>query len=334
MEKSIEIQYVKEAMNGDVNAYSLLVKKYSNATFATAIGIVKDPHIAQDLAQEALVKAWFQIGKLTQADKFSSWLYIITKRQCVDWIRKKKITEPIEHATHLYDERNNVEAVFYENYLKESIWNAINQLDEPKRIVTILYFISGFTIKEVSEYLNISMSAVESRIRRAKEKLKKELFEFMETKLSNNTPGKRIHEETMWRIVPRIATIEIPVSNIQASIEWYHNVLGTKVVHQSDHDAMLHLQGGNRVGVPTLYLVQTNSKERLTFENTNTKIVHSVIDFFIPDLNRYHSFLKNLGVEVTDINYLPGMENQGGFGFKDPDGNVLSACNVTHLGQE
>jgi len=97
--------------------------------------------------------------------------------------------------------------------------------------------------------------------------------------------------------------------------------------------ATLHLQGGNRIRVPPLYLIQTESVENLSFKNTHTNIVHSVIDFYVPDLKRYHSFLKEQGLEVGTINFLPGMEGKGGFGFKDPDGNLLSACNVTHQGQ-
>ncbi|MGV3466781.1 MAG: sigma-70 family RNA polymerase sigma factor [Heyndrickxia sp.] len=335
MEHKEEPILVKDAINGDVNAYSILVQKYSNATYATAMSIVKDTHMSQDLAQEALVKAWFHLNKLTQAEKFGSWLYTLTKRLCFDWLKKEKKTEPMDVIHDLYDENNNVETVFNRILIKQSVWDAINQLDEPKRIVIILYFISGFAVKEISEYLDISVSAVESRIRRAKEKLKKELIHFMEAEYSNNqTVGQTIHDETMWRIVPRIATIEIPVTNIKASIDWYQQVLGVKVAHKSDYDAMLHLQGGNRIGVPTLYLVQTESMERLSFKNTNTNIIHSIIDFYVPDLERYHSFLKEQGVEVAEINFLPGMEGKGGFGFKDPDGNLLSACNVTHQGQE
>ena len=334
MEHKEEHVLVNDAMNGDVNAYSILVQKYSNAAYATAMSMIKDTHIAQDLAQEALVKAWFNLSKITNAEKFGSWLYTITRRICLDWMKKEKKAERIDSIPELFDETNNVETVFNHQYIRLTVWDAINQLDESKRIVIILYFISGFTTKEISEYLNITVSAVESRIRRGKEKLKKELIHFMETEFSlSNSVGQTIHDETMWRIVPRIATIEIPVTNIKASIDWYHKVLGTKVAHETDYDAMLHLQGGNRIGVPTLYLVQTESVRNLSFTNTNTNIIHSVIDFYVPDLERYHIFLKEQGVEVTGINFLPGMVGKGGFGFKDPDGNSLSVCNVTHQGQ-
>ncbi|WP_345290152.1 VOC family protein, partial [Streptomyces gulbargensis] len=174
---------------------------------------------------------------------------------------------------------------------------------------------------------------IESRLRRAKAKLKKELLDGMEKSFDHKRMGKEFEEEVMWRIVPRIATIEIPVSNVEQSVAWYSKILGIKAVHQDEHAAMLHLQGPSRIGVPTLYLVQTDDSSRLHFKNTNTGVIHSTIDFFIQDLERFHSYLKQEGVKVTDLNFFPG-STKGGFGFEDPDGNLLSATNVTHLGQE
>jgi catechol 2,3-dioxygenase-like lactoylglutathione lyase family enzyme len=196
-----------------------------------------------------------------------------------------------------------------------------------------MYFISGFNAREISRYLHVSISRVESRIRRAKEKLKKEMLADMEEIFGANKVGEHFEEEVVWRIVPRIATIEIPVSNLKRSIEWYSIILGIKVVHESEQAAMLHLQGGNRIGVPTLYLVQTSTEQRLSFLNTNTNIIHSVIDFYMPELARFHAFLKDQDIEVTEINYIPGLKGMGGFGFKDPDGNSLSVCNVVFNGQ-
>jgi RNA polymerase sigma factor (sigma-70 family) len=329
-----ERELVLRASRGDVESYSVLVKKYSNAVYATALSVIRDFHFAQDLAQEVFVKAWFNLNGLEEKDKFGGWLFTITKRMCLDWIRRAKPTEPIDSFPSFTDGRNSVETIVERYYIQEKVWDAINKLDEPKRLVTILYFISGFSSKEISDYLSISVSAVESRIRRSKEKLKKELLEIMEEEFSMKKIGQQFHDDVLWRIVPRIATIEIPVSKLEKSIEWYNKILGTKVVHQSTETAMLHLQGGNRVGVPTLFLVQTDDKMRLSFLNTNTKIVHSVIDFFVPDLERFQLYLQDQGVEVTKINFIPGLDGKGGFGFKDLDGNSLSACNVTHQGQD
>jgi predicted DNA-binding protein YlxM (UPF0122 family) len=206
-------------------------------------------------------------------------------------------------------------------------------LDENARLVMILYFLTGYRVKEISQLLKITSSAVESRIRRAKEKLKEELFKEMANTFNENRLEESFEEDVMWRIVPRIATIEIPVKNVQDSAQWYHKYIRTKTVFEDTQSAMLHLQGGSRVGVPTLYLVQTEESRPLHFTNTFTNVKHSVIDFYIPDLSRFHQFLKTNGVTVTDLNFIPGMDGYGGFGFEDPDGNLLSATNVTHSGK-
>jgi RNA polymerase sigma factor (sigma-70 family) len=326
-------ELVTRACRGNVEAYSSLVKKYSNAVYATALSIVRDFHIAQDVAQEAFVKAWFRLDELKGQDKFGSWLCIITRRLSIDCLRKNRPTENIESYADFTDQTLSVEAIVDQRLLKETVWAAINQLDETKRLVTIMYFISGFNAREISTYLNLSVSAVESRIKRAKVILRKELFVLMENEMATNQMGQEFHDEVLWKIVPRIVSIELPVSNLLHSIGWYNNILGTEVVHETVDTAMLRLQGGDRVGVPSLYLVQTDDKQRISFINTNTKITHSVIDFFVPDLERFHVFLTDQGVEVTSINYIPELDRKGGFGFKDLDGNSLSACNVTFQGQ-
>jgi RNA polymerase sigma-70 factor (ECF subfamily) len=318
-----------------MDAYSTLLKKYSNAVYATALSIVRDFHSAEDLAQEAFVKAWFHLSKLEDGNKFGAWVCSIARRLCLDWLRKSKDfhMNSVETYHNVTDSQTNVEKIVERNLTKASIWEAINQLDEPKRLVTIMYFISGFSSTEISALLNISVSAVESRIKRSKNKLKKELVAVMQEALEEKKIGQDFHDDVMWRIVPRIATIEIPVSNLKRSIEWYCRNLGTRVVHETTTDAMLHLQGSNKIGVPTLFLCETDDvSNKLGFLNTNTNIRHSVIDFYVPDLVRFHKFLSDQGVNVGKLNYNIG-EGLGGFGFSDPDGNVFSACNIIHHGQ-
>ncbi|MGE7623811.1 hypothetical protein ACQKMD_12320 [Viridibacillus sp. NPDC096237] len=79
--------------------------------------------------------------------------------------------------------------------------------------------------------------------------------------------------------------------------------------------------------MPTIFLVETEAIGGLSFKNTNNEIVHSVMDFYTPSLTELHEWLKGKQVEVDTLN-LQG--ELGCFGFKDPDGNRLSACNILH----
>lgn len=130
--------------------------------------------------------------------------------------------------------------------------------------------------------------------------------------------------------VTRISSIEIPVSDLEKAVEWYKTMLGLSVTHQDEGTAMLSFDA---VGVPGLFLVQTDSRDRLTLLNSNTHEEHSVIDFYTCDLEGCHHFLKEHGVRVGPIRVHPEY-GVGGFGFEDPDGNRLSACKVIQRGQE
>lgn len=141
---------------------------------------------------------------------------------------------------------------------------------------------------------------------------------------------------TQHTVIPRIACIEIPVSNLKAAVEWYGKILGLKVIGEfqdSWKEAMLQFPG-NPIGVPTVYLVQTDSQDRLKFYNTNYGYTQSIIDFYTADLAEFHRRLKALGVATNreTIELQPG--ETGGFGFFDPDGNSFGATNAIFEGQE
>lgn len=128
--------------------------------------------------------------------------------------------------------------------------------------------------------------------------------------------------------ISKIATVEVPVSNLNHSIKWYTEKLNLHLDFKGDQNAMLLF---NKKGTPSIFLVETHEESRLSFLNSNTGVTHSVIDFYTEDLKGFYEYLKGQDVEVGSYNADPDDPNGfGGFGFKDPDGNWLSACNVDH----
>lgn len=133
----------------------------------------------------------------------------------------------------------------------------------------------------------------------------------------------------MNKFIPHIATLEIPVTNLQKSLEWYIDIFELKIHFKGEKNAMLIF--GSK-GVPSIFLVETEEQQCLSFKNTNNEIIHSVIDFYTPSLSDFHAWLKEKNVDVGPLNIDP-THGFGGFGFQDPDGNLLGVTNVLHPGQ-
>jgi catechol 2,3-dioxygenase-like lactoylglutathione lyase family enzyme len=133
----------------------------------------------------------------------------------------------------------------------------------------------------------------------------------------------------MSHFISHVATIEIPVSNMEKSIEFYVNILGVELEFKGEKNAMLTFKSK---GVPTIYLVQTEETQATSFTNTDNEVIHSLIDFYTPKLEEFYHWLVGKNIHVGTLNINP--ENGfGGFGFKDPDGNLLGVTNVLHSGQ-
>lgn len=130
----------------------------------------------------------------------------------------------------------------------------------------------------------------------------------------------------MSKFIPHIATVEIPVSNLAQSIDFYTEILGVTVIFKGETQAMLSFEAK---GVPTLFLVQTENQQRLSFVNSFTGVEHTIIDFYTENLAEFRQWLMERKVEVGSLN-VNAENGLGGFGFKDPDGNMLSACNILH----
>ncbi|PLR77371.1 glyoxalase/bleomycin resistance/dioxygenase family protein [Bacillus sp. V3-13] len=133
----------------------------------------------------------------------------------------------------------------------------------------------------------------------------------------------------MSNFISHIATIEIPVSSLEQSVDFYVDILGVEIHFKGEENAMLSFHSK---GVPTIFLVETEEKSNLSFKNTYNNVIHSVIDFYTPSLKEFYDWLKEKNVEVGTLN-INNENGLGGFGFKDPDGNLLSATNILHPGQ-
>ena len=180
--KNNDVQLIQRVLNGDETAFSALVKKYQRSVHALAWRKVGDFHIAEDITQDAFLKAYQRLSTLKEPQSFASWLYVITANQCKAWLRKKRTwiqsledtsSAQLEKATysgHIIAENERMT----EEAQREVVKELLEKLQESDRTVITLYYLGGMTYEEISNFLGVSVGAIKSRLHRARQRLKKE----------------------------------------------------------------------------------------------------------------------------------------------------------------
>lgn len=195
---------IRRCLEGDGNAFSLLVEKYQNAVYGLCYHMVGNFADAQDLTQETFVRAYLELVKVREPSRFASWLYSITINVCKMWLRDRKGADnlPLESVIQTEEEfaDGNSPAEYAEaEELRLSITKAIASLSEKNRLAITLYYIDGLSYGEIGDFLSVSPSAVKSRLHRARKELREELITMVEDKfdkhkLPEDFSGKVVQE--------------------------------------------------------------------------------------------------------------------------------------------
>ena len=180
--KNNDVQLIQRVLDGDDTAFSALVKKYQRSVHALAWRKIGDFHIAEDITQDAFLKAYQRLSTLKEPQSFASWLYVITANHCKAWLRKKRTwiqsledtsSAQLEKATysgHIIAENERMT----EDTQREVVKKLLEKLQESDRTVITLYYLGGMTYEEISNFLGVSVGAIKSRLHRARQRLKKE----------------------------------------------------------------------------------------------------------------------------------------------------------------
>ncbi|WP_425058151.1 ECF RNA polymerase sigma factor SigW [Sporomusa carbonis] len=164
-------ELIRQAMTGDKTSFGKLVCRYKHHIVNIAFGIVGNPHDAEEIAQEAFLKAYLSIYKLTSETAFYRWLVKITTNLSID--RKnanaKQYPAPLEEmGTILDNPRYTPEAILEQKERQRLILTALEQLTAEQRTVIVLRELQGFAYDEIAEILDIPLGTVKSRINTAR----------------------------------------------------------------------------------------------------------------------------------------------------------------------
>jgi RNA polymerase sigma-70 factor, ECF subfamily len=167
---------------GDAAAFEDLVMTYQHRVFGVALRMLGNAAEAQDVAQEAFVRAHRALGDFRGDAKLSTWLYAITSRLCLTRLAagERRAGRAGEEALlRLADAGPAPDARLERSELEAALQRAIAELPEEARIVVVLRDLEGLPYEEIAQALDLPLGTVRSRLHRARADLKDKLERFL-----------------------------------------------------------------------------------------------------------------------------------------------------------
>jgi len=196
------VTLVIKARDGDISAFEILVDQYRDMAIGYAYSILKDFQHAEDAAQEAFVRAYFKLDTLQSPEAFPAWLRSIVFSECEHFYRKKKLPViPMEDVRDLHDRRHSPNDIVERRELRDQLDTAVKSLPEKERTITVLCYISGYSMAEIGRFLDLPMGTVKNRLYSARKKLQKELIELMGETFKGKKENKKFTERVKNMIV-------------------------------------------------------------------------------------------------------------------------------------
>ena len=185
-----ESEFIKLAQAGDRNAFESLVRQCAEQIYNLSYRLTGNSANAEDLVQDAFIKAFKNISKFREECTFSSWVYRITLNLWKNKVKYEKLrsflkyfslselveTNRGELSIELPDHSPNPESALEQTQKSEKIQEALNELDEQARIMIVFRDMEGRSYEEISALLECPIGTVKSRIARARESLREKLI--------------------------------------------------------------------------------------------------------------------------------------------------------------
>lgn len=169
--KPMHLDLVAASKKGDQSAQFELYKLYNDAMFNTALRILGNSDDAEDVMQEAFLKAFFKLDSYRAEVSFGAWLKKIVVNRSLDFLRTRREHLALDEVGEPEPEEDGEEVMLKHSCSAEEIRRAIESLPEGYRIVLSLILLEGYDHEEVSQILNISNATSRTQYHRAKKKL-------------------------------------------------------------------------------------------------------------------------------------------------------------------
>ena len=172
--RSDDEKLVSQTLSGDRDAFGVLVHKYQEMVYAYAFQKVRNEEDAQDVTQEVFWRAYHGLYQLRQPHRFRSWLYTIMSNECkrrlVSVIKTRQRETALEDAPHDALRIEPMHTAPTEGW-QVDLEQALSELPDDNRVAVLMFYMGDHSLKEISEFLGVSVNTVKGKLYRARQQL-------------------------------------------------------------------------------------------------------------------------------------------------------------------
>lgn len=184
MSEQSDLELVFLSRQGNKAAFGQLVLRYQPMAQRLAIRVIGNGDLAQELVQDAMLQAYLSLEKLNDPTRFKSWLYGIVLNICRNDLRRRKVIcfsleamvgNLVDEPPPIARSSPDPQLVAEQEELHTALLKAVDTLSPKNRSVILLFYHEQFSLQEVANRLNISVSAVKGRLHKSRHQLREQL---------------------------------------------------------------------------------------------------------------------------------------------------------------
>lgn len=184
MSEQSDLELVVLSRQGNKAAFGQLVLRYQPMAQRLATRVIGNGDLASELVQDAMLQAYLSLEKLNDPTRFKSWLYGIVLNICRNDLRRRKVIcfsleamveNLVDESPVIAGSSPNPQIVAEQEELHTALLEAVDTLSPKNRSVILLFYHEQFSLQEVANRLNISVSAVKGRLHKSRHQLREQL---------------------------------------------------------------------------------------------------------------------------------------------------------------
>jgi len=182
-----DIYYINLTIEGNSNAFGILVDRYKDLVFSLALKMVKNREEAEEVAQDTFIKVFKSLSKFKGDSKFSTWIYKVAYNTCLDRLKKNKREQHVvsidEFNSNQIKSLDDALDVMEEEQRNQTIQDCINLLPSDDAFLLTLFYFEEQSLEVIAKVIGLTANNVKVKLFRSRKKLTAILKEKLEPEI-------------------------------------------------------------------------------------------------------------------------------------------------------